>query len=216
MPTPITVTKKDFTFNIADQLYAKTNDLKRTASATYEGPDKVWIFVDKDTGKISRMSPPLTSQEDGDSVPVPQGTVRVEVSAEHDIVVLAMLKEDSVVYANTDAQTDSLPNGGFFTYNVCATLGQTYDLDSLYYDTENKTWNGFDFIDSNITWEDVINHRNSALTSSDGKISPDMPEEIKQPWIEFRQALRDLPATFGYGTDNEIEAWKVEFPQSPE
>ena len=43
-----------------------------------------------------------------------------------------------------------------------------------------------------------------------------MPTAIKQPWIDYRAALRNLPATFGYGTDNETEAWKVNMPDHPE
>lgn len=215
MPTPITTVTKSFTYNIADSLYETTNSLNKTASATYEGPDRVWVFVKNDSGEISIDSPPLTSQEDGGSVPVPLGTTRVEVTAENDIVVLAMLKENHVTYADTSMITENLPDGNTIEYNNSPALSQTYDISNLRYNLDSNTWTGFDFITSGVTWEYVIARRNTALLGSDGKISPDMPDSVKQPWIEYRQALRDLPVTYGKGTDSEVEAWKVEFPNPP-
>jgi hypothetical protein len=71
-------------------------------------------------------------------------------------------------------------------------------------------------VEPHVTWDQIIDARNGALTATDGKISPDQPDAIKQPWITYRQALRDLPATFNYGDADEIEAWKVNMPATPE
>ena len=217
MPTPITNATHSFTYNIADNLYAKTNLMNRTASASYTGPDRVWVFVDETTGNFSRISPPLTSQDDGADVPVPAGHVRVEITAADDTMIIAMLLEELVTYEDTSLTTESLPDPyGTLSFNATATLSQTYDVDDLSYDIEASTWRPLNYIDAPQDWDDVINHRNGALTGSDGKISPDMPDSVKQPWIDFRQALRDLPSVYGYGTDSEVEAWKVKFPEHPE
>jgi hypothetical protein len=37
-----------------------------------------------------------------------------------------------------------------------------------------------------------------------------MPDSIKQPWIDYRQALRDLPTQW-----QGVDTWKVEFPEEP-
>ena len=51
---PNTIIEKDFTYNIPDDYLAQTNNDSKTAEATFKGPDKIWIFVDKDTGKSTR------------------------------------------------------------------------------------------------------------------------------------------------------------------
>jgi hypothetical protein len=216
MPTPITTITKAFTYNIADTLFGNTATEGRTASASYTGPDRVWVFVDAETGALSRQYPPLTSQEDGGDVPVPFGTHRVEITAENDIKLLAMFKENCVTYDDVTQTTEALPEPyGSVLYNNKATLGETHSLDDLVYDIDNSTWNTMPLIDDGITWDQILNSRNSMLAATDGKISPDMPDAIKQPWVTYRQALRDLPAAYNYGTDTEIAAWKVQFPVQP-
>jgi hypothetical protein len=121
MPTPITNATHSFTYNIADKLYAKTNLMNRTASASYTGPDRIWVFVDEATGNFSRISPPLTSQEDGPDVPVPVGHVRVEVTAADDTMIIAMLLEELVTYDDTSLTTESLPDPyGTLSFNATA------------------------------------------------------------------------------------------------
>lgn len=216
MPTPITTQTKSFTYNIADKLYASTNTLNRTAEASYTGPDRIWVFVNESNGKFEIQYAPLTTLEDGADVPTPLGTVKVEITAEDNPIIISMIKEDCVTYSDVSTQDDTLPDGSTFTYNSVATLSQTYSLENLTYNTDTSTWSTGDFVLSDISWDQILMVRNNMLTSSDGKISPDMPDNVKQPWIDYRQALRDLPSTFGYNTDNEIEAWKVNYPQSPE
>lgn len=216
MPTPITTQTTSFTYDIADTLYASTSTLNRTATGSYVGPDRVWVFIHTDTGLLNQSHAPLTSLEDGADVPVPEGSTKVEVTATDNPVIIAMLKEDMVTYADVSTTDQTMPDGFVFTYNSVATLSQTYDLENLLYDTDANTWSKGDFIPSYMTWDMVLATRNSMLTASDSKIAPDMPDSIKQPWIAYRTALRDLPATFGYGTDSEIEAWKVNYPSEPE
>lgn len=216
MPTPITTITKAFTYNIADTLFGSTTTEGKTAHASYTGPDRLWVFVDAETGALSRQYPPLTSQEDGGDVPVPFGTHRVEITAENNIQLLAMFKEDGVTYDDVTQTTEALPEGyGSVLYNNTATLSETHSLSDLVYDLINNTWKDFPLIDDGITWEQLIASRNTMLAASDGKISPDMPDAIKQPILTYRQALRDLPAAYGYGTENEVDAWKVQFPEQP-
>ena len=216
MPTSITTNEQSFSFNIADALYASTATLNKTASATYSGPDRVWVFVDEETKLYRTSLSPLTSLEDGDSVPTPIGTIKVEVVAQDNPVVISMMKEDCVTYDDITTVDEEMPDGSIHTQNAVATLSQTYSIDNLRYNTETATWDLGDFETADLSWDDVISVRNNMLTASDGKISFDMPDTIKQPWIDYRQALRDLPSTYGYGTDNEIEAWKVNYPVAPE
>lgn len=217
MPTPITTVTKTFTYNIADELFGNTVVDGRTADASYTGPDRVWVFVDETTGALSGQYPPLTSLEDGGDVPVPAGNIRVLVTAADDIQHLAMFKEDCVTYTDTTQITEALPAGyGDVLYNNKATLSETHDLSDLVRNLVNNTWNALPLIDDGITWDQIISSRNVMLGASDGRISPDMPDAVKAPWVAYRTLLRDLPAAYGHGTDSEVAAWKVQLPEQPE
>jgi len=48
---------------------------------------------------------------------------------------------------------------------------------------------------------EVKNQRNKLLSQSDWSQLPDIPEEIKLKWVEYRQALRDIPEQEGFPYD---------------
>jgi hypothetical protein len=56
-------------------------------------------------------------------------------------------------------------------------------------------------------WERLRIRRDQLLASCDFRVVPDAPWDV-QPWIEYRQALRDLPDTT---TDPRTAVW----PQEP-
>ena len=59
-------------------------------------------------------------------------------------------------------------------------------------------------------WKELREERNRRLTQCDWVLMPDvvMTEEVKQAWLDYRQALRDLPANT---TDPSNPVW----PQAP-
>jgi hypothetical protein len=216
MPSPITEVTVNFTYNIADSMYSQSMSQNKTATATYTGPDRCWIFVDTDTGVISSCSPPLTTVDNGAEVPTPVGTTKVEIVAADDPLVMSLVFAANVSVDGQTTTQETLPCGHVLEYNTITEVDQTYERDSLTYDIANASWNTPDLVQAPYDWTWAIEKRNNALTASDGKISPDMPDAVKQPWIDYRQSLRDLPATYGYGTADEVEAWKIYFPLTPE
>lgn len=59
------------------------------------------------------------------------------------------------------------------------------------------------------TWDEIRAKRNSLLTESDWAIMEDAnPKPSKQAWLDYRQALRDIPQNF---TNPEDVIW----PQKP-
>ena len=60
----------------------------RTADCDfYNGPDKIWIFVDKDTGKSdTRSRLLLTEEENGADFPTPEDQFKIEVDCATDPV----------------------------------------------------------------------------------------------------------------------------------
>ena len=63
MPTPITIVTKQLTYTCPDELYSQSVAAGNTATVTYTGPDRMWVFVDDDTHTISL--PGYTSMDDG-------------------------------------------------------------------------------------------------------------------------------------------------------
>mgnify|MGYP001568217586 CR=1 FL=1 len=214
MGSPIINANVDFTYAIANTLFSSSTSEGRTGSATYTGPDRIWVFVDAETNLFSQIQPPLTTVEDGADVPTPVGMRKVEVVAEDDPVVISIIREYEVTYADTTTTDETLPDGSTCTYNNVAELSETYEMQRLSHD--GTSWDLGALDEPFVTWDDIIDSRNGALTASDGKISPDMPESISAPWVAYRTALRDLPATFKHGEADEIEAWKVNMPDHPE
>lgn len=67
--------------------------------------------------------------------------------------------------------------------------------------------------------EDLLRiKRNKLLTESDFKVMPDYihpSEEVKQSWITYRQALRDLPSTSTPQLDTNDQLTNVTWPTPP-
>ena len=77
-------------------------------------------------------------------------------------------------------------------------LGQLY--------LEKSLWN-----EAAIQFSSVLrNVRNNMLTNRDTKINEDMPDAVKQPWLDYRKKLRDLPTDWsGIGTSTYLVAWPI-------
>ena len=215
MPTPITIVTKELTYNCPDTIYSQLVTAGDTATITYTGPDKMWIMVDDDTHKISL--PGYTTRDDGDTVPVPPGMTKIKITADDQdgLIILSLIdiQQTSKPVGYTESE-ESLPDGRTVLVHTPIMLNNIHDLSEMTYDFDNSSWT-MPLRSSPTTWQDLLNARNGALTSSDGRIAPDMPDALKQQWMDYRKALRDFPTVFGYGTDNEQPAWKASLPMPP-
>jgi hypothetical protein len=80
-------------------------------------------------------------------------------------------------------------------------------LDTAWNTLKRSTW----------MWEQVIKERNQKLCESDHYALPDYPHatnEIKQAWLDYRQALRDFTLT-AEPTVNQHNEIEVEWPTKP-
>ena len=57
-----------------------------------------------------------------------------------------------------------------------------------------------------LTWSDIRSTRNALLAASDWRAMPDAPA-MSDAWTLYRQALRDIPATYSSPSD---VVWPVE------
>ena len=100
---------------------------------------------------------------------------------------------------------------------------EVFDLSSFYYDTTTNQWSTPQFSVETPTadgtgegpsfgWASIRKTRDAMLVSTDQKVSiSDVPDSIKQPWVDYRQKLRDLPADWaGIGTVTRLITWPKE------
>ena len=197
---------KMLTYSIPDHLFSLENTLGKTSTQLYEGPEEIVMWLDKETGYLMECYAP----EDEPDRPLPLNLKREILKADSDIncckigLIYGGLEKPKI-YEVSVGPVDQ-PNA---TVIDPSDIRIVYDKDSVTVDYkaplkffENKR-------DRSDEWLRGV--RNSKLAASDGKIAPDMPESLKQQWLDYRQKLRDLPDDW-----KEVPNYLVRFPRSPE
>ena len=125
---PNTIIEKDFTYNIPDDYLAQTNNDNKTAEATFKGPDKIWIFVDKDTGKSTRSRLLLTDEENGSEFPTPEDQFKIEVDCATDPTICSLW--DTTEWETVKNQSQlvvDLPDGTTYERPEPTDVDHTYE-----------------------------------------------------------------------------------------
>ena len=220
MPENTIITEQEFTYKVPNEIFSQDDSEGKTVTAKYTGPHRTWVFVETDgdnKGKV--LGGDVEDAMDGENVPVPQGTTRIEVTFADDPLILAIIGpgDTTISYPGQSTVSEDLPGGGTWETNSKPEVLETYHgLATLEYDLSAEEWKTPPYIPTPQTWDTLIANRNNMLEGSDSKISPDMPDSVKAPWVAYRTALRDLPATYRKGESDEVEPWKVPIPQAPD
>ena len=203
--------------------HATTDGKKRTA--VYDGPDKIYLQIDKD-GK--ECAGPLTEDDILDGRPMPSDCVDwFEVDCATDPLVCQLrgpvVDELEEEYTGETVHPGSPSIDGFpqFSYGTPIMPQDLYNKDSL------KVVDGAVTLDrwtvtqklldreTELTWEEIRQKRNDALSACDSKTADDMPAALLQEWKDYRQQLRDFPATMEAASVSASIAFYM-FPQEPE
>ena len=200
--------EKTFTYDLPDEYLHQTNTLKKTAEWTYTGPDKLWIFVNKETGKInSRFH--YTERDNGADVPTPEEFIKVLVDAEKDPLIASLFHVE-VIYGEMEHTVEHLPNDTTYGVPIPVPPDHTYEMTEIEYDADTgKFKKPYPWKKPHITWEQLIEVRDNILKSTDS-VYRAASDEMKPKWAEYRQLMRDLPTTF-----DGVDPWKVTFPAEP-
>lgn len=178
----------------------------KTRTVTYDGPDKIFLQIGADgTEKYG----PLTEDDLADGRPIPIDVVEL---FEVDCTVyplICQLRGPVIDEREEERGTDETPHPGSPLIEGYPQL--TYSLplmaDDIFNGMSLRVVDGVPTVraytateklnnrDVDKTWDDVRAHRDRELTSTDGSIAEDMPEDMKNAWKEYRQKLRDFPAT---------------------
>jgi hypothetical protein len=197
----------------------------KTRKSAYDGPDKIYLQIGED-GREKHG--PLTEDDILDGRPVPADVVEwFEVDCETNPLVCQLrgqpIDELEEEYEEEVVHSQSPKIDGFpqFTYQAPLMPDDVYDKHSLrVVDGEIKidTWSVTKKLldrEEDLTWNDIRNHRDGMLSSSDGKVTEDMPEGLKTEWKEYRQKLRDFPQIMeDAGVEPNIAFYM--FPENPD
>jgi len=217
--------EKTFTFPIPNEWRSTEFTAGKTGTWTYRGPKFLTFEIDKETGKESGWC--LYEERDLER-PVALNIVRVTIDCElNDENALVceigndcgdraavefranrqwnVLHEGPEGYNSTWVAAESEPRDIYDEFNI------TYDFEEQKFNLPVKGWENEGRVD--LTWDDIKEQRNKMLHDTDGNISEDMPEELKEKWRTYRQLLRDLPSALAHIPP--FQAAKM-FPTAPD
>ena len=184
-------TKLTFTYDIQDDYCSGTFDLKRSAQYTYEGPDKIWIFVHNETGEIQNMNW-FSQEEDGPNLEAPLGYTNVEIDCSANPLACELIGSNQYDWDRTQQEMNSidLPNGDTYTYPKYPEPNHTYSTEDIKYniDTGTFTYNNFE---GWRTWEEIEDLVKNKLKRVDEQLTRinDFPESLLTALTEYKNTL---------------------------
>lgn len=195
------------TYPMPDELYLPTRTLGKTSTQEYIGPDSLWLYLNEDGRIINSFAP--------DEVPPAESRgldeTLVEFVPETDEDYIKIM----ILYSHWTPKEYEISVGPADDPNIVVTdptdiimifdevqIVEDYTAPLQFRDYERYKDRSDDFIRS---------VRDGMLLESDGRVAPDMPEDVKQAWLTYRQKLRDFPVTYAA-----VPNWLVRFPLSPD
>jgi len=177
-----------------------------TRTCVYDGPDRFYLIINNETG--AEEMGPITALEKSDGRPCPADCRYVEVNAV-DHPLIAQLRAPVIDEMEEDYTSDQDPTGvtqveGYrrFYYQTPLRPIDVYDPDSIRVDRETDeitiqprtvAWAVMGGGDRLPDWDDLRAKRDQFLKNSDSEITDDMPADLRQKWLDYRQKLRDWP-----------------------
>jgi hypothetical protein len=196
---------RTLTYNLPDHLYSNQRTQGKTGTQLFNGPEELILHLEKSDGSIFESFAP---GEEHDR-PLALNLDRVVFTAQNDedrikIALIYGGLEVPKVY-EVDIGPEDYPNT---TIKDPTDIREVYDEAAVMRDYTAPLQFRVQSRDRSDEW--VRKVRNALLTASDGKISEDMPESLKQAWLDYRQKLRDLPIDMA-----EVPNFLIRFPRSP-
>lgn len=176
----------------------------KTRTCTYDGPDKLFLQIDPETGRENHG--PLIEEDLADGRPIPIDTQLFEIDCT-EYPLICQLRGPIVPHTQETRGEATVPHPhspvieGYpqFKYSIPLFPEDIYNRYSVKIIDGKPSLAVFTATqklldkDDPLTWDDIRDHRNKMLTNSDSQIAEDMPENVKEVWRVYRQKLRDLP-----------------------
>ena len=162
MATEIT---KQFTYDIPDDYLSQTNSKGDTATATYTGPEKLYVFVDESTGRNTEAQNPPDEDfhynPSTDTAPDGERVVILDCKGE-DTLMCAIFLPHTVTLTQTDQDVE-LPTGyGKYSYPWPPYPDHAYERTLSTHDEASGNWT-LTWKQPWQTWETLTQLRNDRL-----------------------------------------------------
>ena len=197
----------------------------KTRKFTYHGPDKLYLQIDKETGR--EVAGPITAEEKADGRPLPANAYFYEIDCVSDPLLCHLrgpiIDELQEEYTDEVFHPDSAVVEGYprFSYNLPLMPTDIFDKMSVRIENGKPVYDSWSVAqklldrDTMLTWDDIREHRDRMLRNSDSALAEDMPESLKEQWKTYRQKLRDLPAVMQAANVPPSIAYYM-FPEQPQ
>lgn len=187
-----------FIYDAPDDYLSQTNELGKTGNWVYNGPDKIWVFVNKEALVYEGRF--LTEKEDGAHVPTPLHQYKVEIDCASNPLFCTLVGADQIRdYNLLDQYEEVMPDGTTYSRPMTPPPDHTYELLEIKYNPRTNSFTQpFPWKKPHMDWELMRLWRNNQLLATDDQgNAPDMPASLRATWDEYRQALRDMPQLHG-------------------
>ena len=212
------------TYRIPDERYGQADVLGKTSTIQYEGPEKLILWLTKDGNNLEEA----WDADDMTERPIPGDMYQVELDAkagDKECLIAGMIGPSTETYhpfgnlKRYEIKTgpDDVPNSSIKDPTYPSHVFDRNDLVENIYDPETKQFKNLIYHDNTpnmaLLTDDGIRHkRNKLLEGSDNMAAAsDIPDDVKQGWLDYRKKLRDLPADWKE-SPNEL----IEWPKDPD
>lgn len=219
------LTTKTFTYDLPDEYLSQTNNLGLTAEWTYEGPDKIYVMVDKNTNRINTLlgwSPynDDASKEDNDAFADQFSGLDNDyglIDVEEDPLLLA-----AVVGGSIGPDVDKLPQKTytlegetepFYSRPNPTIPDHTIEVGEVEFDPATRKWKKpYPWKKPHITKEQLLNALEIIINQEKKVDTEGFTSTQKTKWATYLSALENVPIKFADYLDS---PWMVPFPANP-
>lgn len=205
--------KKQFEYDLPDDIYYQTNELKKTASLTYIGPETIYAVMDLETNKLTGD---VITEEVYDTFNASDETRHASKIDCLKNPLLCALITDEIDTSSIKEITESIPGIDLpYVRDDPVLPNETYELtDIVINSTVNAIKPPIPWKSPPISWPEAIAHRNIQLRAYDNKLSIDLPDKLYNRVLEYKQFLRDFPeivgASWTIAIDNAGTGYKID------
>lgn len=200
----MTTITREFTYKIADDIYSQTDLNQSTATATYVGPEKKYAIVSKLTNKFTGATITEEQHATYNTIEDNEDFYSVELDANTSLVLVCAMLDGGINPIGLPTVSEDIPGQEApFVRTEPVLPSDTYTLTEIKWDitTSNIVYPLPWAAEPNGGWDNLIKYRNTKLAASDRTLTDDMPTDLYNEVLAYKQYLRDFPVTMGASWD---------------
>jgi len=217
------IIKKKFTYDMPDEYLAQTNDLGLTGEWEYEGPEKIYVFVDKET---NIMIPHYSFRVHNDEFTQEEMNAEMKVVAgldsnfapvefDKDPLLLAALVDDARLASDLPQKTYTLPGDTkpFYSRPDPIQPDHVISLIEIEWDPEKEEWKKpFPWRKPHITKDMFLSAHEAILAGLKDIPTSKFTSAQKTKWANYIAEFENTTVKFADYLDS---PWMIPFPTDP-